>query len=147
VNQTSGHVHTEAQKPQNQKNSNNRPKHIDLLCLSFYPCRASFGSPGMARSDFPHSKQNLWARGVISPQNGHIRWDWNCWLGLSIAESLAKNAATGFIELTFASADSLPAGSQRRVTRYTVSTANHDRVARAVLSRIAHSHETSHWRA
>jgi len=37
-----------------------------------YPCFASTLSRETALSDFPHSKQTRLARGVISPQNGHI---------------------------------------------------------------------------
>jgi hypothetical protein len=35
VNQASGHVQAESQQPQNQKYSDNRPKHVNLLV---YPC-------------------------------------------------------------------------------------------------------------
>jgi hypothetical protein len=46
-----------------------------MAISSVYPsCFASFGFGGMALSDFPHSRQNRLARGVINPQNGHILW-------------------------------------------------------------------------
>jgi hypothetical protein len=32
VDQTSAHMQTETQKPQNQKNNQNGPKHVTLLC-------------------------------------------------------------------------------------------------------------------
>jgi len=35
-------------------------------------CFTSFEFGGMALSDFPHSRHNRFARGVINPQDGHI---------------------------------------------------------------------------
>src|ERR1700685_2302761 len=35
----------------------------------------------MSLSGFPHSRQSRLARGVISPQNGHILCDPTCWTG------------------------------------------------------------------
>jgi hypothetical protein len=35
VNQTTGYVQAKAQDPQNQKHSNNRPKHVSLLSSTF----------------------------------------------------------------------------------------------------------------
>jgi len=82
VNQTTGHVQAKTQDPQNQKHSNNRPKHVSLLssffCVQPYcvqPCGASFRPAGTPLSGFPHSRHNLLARGVINPQNGHILCD------------------------------------------------------------------------
>jgi hypothetical protein len=40
VDQSSGEMQAEAQKPQNQKYNNNRPKHMNLpwLCLFYFFC-------------------------------------------------------------------------------------------------------------
>jgi hypothetical protein len=101
VNQASGHVQAESQQPQNQKYSDNRPKHVNLLvypCCRFIlvallPGCASSGSRETALSDFPHSRQTLLARGVISPQNGHILCDRTSWVcGLSVASKARKKS-------------------------------------------------------
>ena len=60
---------------------------------SVYPCFTAALSRETALSDFPHSRQNRLARGVISPQNGHTicnRTSWGC--GLSIANNLPRNS-------------------------------------------------------
>jgi hypothetical protein len=97
VNQASGQMHAKSQQPQNQKYSNNRPKHIDLLCqslLAFHPsCFASFLSRETELSDFPHSRQTRLARGVISPQNGHTLCSRTSWVrGLNIASNVLRNS-------------------------------------------------------
>ena len=54
---------------------------------SVYPCFTAALSRETALSDFPHSRQNRLARGVISPQNGHTicnRTSWACGLSLAI---------------------------------------------------------------
>jgi hypothetical protein len=44
-------------------------------------------------SDFPHSRQNRLARGVISPQNGHILCDRTSGVrDLKIATSFPRNS-------------------------------------------------------
>ncbi len=75
-----------------------------LSISSVYPsCLASFTFGGAGLSDLPHSRQNRLARGVISPQNGHILCDWNCWdCGLNNASNFGKKAKTAFIDFTFA---------------------------------------------
>ena len=89
MNQTTGNLQAEAQQPQNQKRSDNRPKHIDSYG---YPCCASFLSRETALSDFPHSRQTRLARGVISPQNGQILCDRTSWTrGLNIANKVPRN--------------------------------------------------------
>jgi len=70
VNQTSSHVQAKAQQPENQKYSHNRPKHNRSPL--YYPSLTAFLSRETVVSDFPHSRQTRLARGVISPQNGHI---------------------------------------------------------------------------
>ncbi len=61
--------------------------------LSDYPCFASTLSRETALSDFPHSRQNRLARGVISPQNGHIRCNRTSWVrGLKLASNFPRNS-------------------------------------------------------
>ena len=105
-----------------------------------YPCCASFLSRETAVSDFPHSRQTRLARGVISPQNGHIlcdRTSWTC--GLNIASNVPRNSRAD-------------ASRRRRDGRYGsiispspgfASCANlrlldNDRARPAILCRIAH---------
>jgi hypothetical protein len=60
-----------------------------------YPCSASFLSRETALIDFPHSRQTRLARGVISPQNGHIlcnRTSWIC--GLSLDSNSRRDSRT-----------------------------------------------------
>lgn len=62
---------------------------------SVYPCCASFLSRETALIDFPHSRQTRLARGVISPQNGHILCDRTSWIcGLSLASNFPKDSRT-----------------------------------------------------
>jgi len=51
-----------------------------MAISSVHPsCFASFAFGGIVLSDFPHSRHNRFARGVIKPQNGHILWARNGW--------------------------------------------------------------------
>jgi hypothetical protein len=57
-----------------------------------YACFSAFLSNETALSDFPHSRQTRLARGVISPQNGHILCDRTSSLrGLKIASNVPRN--------------------------------------------------------
>jgi hypothetical protein len=63
------------------------------LIASVYPCFASILSMETALSDFPHSRQTRLARGVISPQNGHILCDRTSWpRGRKVASNFPRNS-------------------------------------------------------
>lgn len=49
VNQTSGHMQAETQQPQNQKHSNNCPKHINLLVYLPLSCILALDLKGSER--------------------------------------------------------------------------------------------------
>ena len=60
---------------------------------SGYACFSAFLSNDTVLSDFPHSRQTRLARGVISPQNGHILCDRiSCLWGLTIANNVPRNS-------------------------------------------------------
>jgi hypothetical protein len=73
VNQSAPHVEAKTKKPQNQQHNEDCPKHVDLL-RSFERTRKLIYLVAGA-SDFPHSRQELFDRDVINPQNGHILCD------------------------------------------------------------------------
>jgi len=84
--------------------SDNCPKSIDDLLV--YPSCTAFFSRETALSDLPHSRQTRLARGVISPQDGHILCGRTSWTsGLTIASSLPRNSRA-------------EASRRRRVGRY-----------------------------
>jgi len=62
--------------------------------ISFvYRCFASILSRETVLSDFPHSRQTRLARGVISPQNGHILCDRTSWVrGRKLASNFPRNS-------------------------------------------------------
>jgi hypothetical protein len=76
VNESAGNVKAETQEPENQQNNENCPKHFSI---SF--ARSSVAKTRKPRylvvlagaKNLPHSRQDVLDRGVINPQNGHIR--------------------------------------------------------------------------
>jgi len=84
--------------------SDNCPKSIDDLLV--YPSCTAFFSRETALRDLPHSRQTRLARGVISPQDGHILCGRGSWTsGFTIASSLPRNSRA-------------EASRRRRVGRY-----------------------------
>ena len=66
---------------------------FDQTNLPVYHCFASTLSRETVLSDFPHSRQTRLARGVISPQNGHILCNRTSWVrGRKIANNFPRNS-------------------------------------------------------
>ncbi len=78
MNQTTGHVKAETKKPQNQKLDEICPMllisvaHL-IVSNDVRPRKLIYLVAGA--SDFPHSRQEVFDRGVIKPQKGHILCD------------------------------------------------------------------------
>jgi hypothetical protein len=135
MNEAARNVKAETENPQKQHYNENCPKHFFYL---IYSCVALCGLSWSPLNDLPHSKQDRFARGVIKPQNGHIRCAPKSGEGRSAGVSnLLKESAQKTKRLRSRSRNGTPDVFQSLTFVY--SSNNHNWTRRTILCWIAHN--------